>query len=360
MKNKLWYLLVVVFVVFTLAASASAGSTNNATSSGSTHTITDMAGADVTIPTNITKVANMWPASNSVMLCLGDGDLLVGTMDLTKKNYWSKFVYPDIVNVPTVSDNAEEMMKLDPDLIITPTQVTAEKFRSVGLPAIDLYFNNYSSMKKAFTLLGGILGGTNVEKAEKWSNLIDSQIATVKAAIGDIPEEKRPLVYYIQGQTNQGLYATFPGDSIMGDWCDIAGGEFASKKLNLTLNGEVAKVNSETILSMNPDVIIIGGFAQHDLYKELMSSPEWKDINAVKNNRVYTNPNGLFPWERFGMESALQIPFAASVIHPELFKVNLIDEVKNFYKEFMDIELTDKQAQNMIDGYGPNGEEYKN
>jgi iron complex transport system substrate-binding protein len=314
-----------------------------------------MSGAEVTIPANVSRVVNLWPASNSVMLCMGAGDLLAGTMDITKTNYWSQLVYPDIVDVPTASDNPEDLMNLKPDLIITPTEKTAEKLRSLGLPAVNLYFSDYDSMKKAFTLLGDILGEPYAGKAAKWCDLIDSQISRVESTLGDIPEKDRPVVYYIQGQTNSGLYSTFAANSIIGDWCTISGGEFASKKLELNENNVVTP---EAILALNPDIIIVGGFAQHELYDELMSSPEWKEINAVKNSRVYTNPNGLFPWERFGMESALQLPFAASVIHPERFTVDLVEEVKSFYKEFVGIELTDEQAKNMINGYGPNGESY--
>lgn len=355
MNYKLLNLFITVILLCTIVAGVYAG-TDTTKTSGSTRTITDMAGTEVTIPESVTKVVNLWPASNSVMLCMGAGDLLVGTMDITKQNYWSQLVYPNIVNVPTASDNAEELMKMNPDLIITPSKETAEKLQGLGLPTVYLYFSDYDSMKKAFTLLGDILGGDYIDKAKKWGELVDSQTTSVKSAIGSIPENERPVVYYIQGQTNRGLYTTFAAKSIMNDWINIAGGEFASKKLELDKNGAVTP---EAVLSLNPDIIIIGGFAEHDLYNELMNSPQWKDIKAVKNNRVYLNPNGLFPWERFGMESALQIPFAASVIHPESYKVNLVDDVKKFYKEFVGIDLTDKQAQYMIDGYGPNGEEYK-
>ena len=76
---------------------------------------------------------------------------------------------------------------------------------------------------------------------------------------------------------------------------------------------EGTNATAEEVLALNPDIVIIGGPAQHELYDELMADAAWKDINAVKNNRVYTNPNGLFPWERFGMESTLQIKFAAVI-----------------------------------------------
>lgn len=357
MKKNPIYFVFVLFFLCSVTAGVFAAETGDKNPSVSTRTITDMSGTTVTIPTEISRVVNLWPASNSAMLCMGAGPLLVGTMDITKTNYWSQLVYPDIVNVPTASDNSEELLKIKPDLIITPNKETAEKLREVGLPAVYLYFSDYDSMKSAFTLLGEILGGEYIEKAQKWSDLVDTNIEKVQTSLGDIPEEEKPIVYYIQGQTNKGLYTTFVADSIMNDWTTIAGGKYAAKELDCDKNGVVTP---EAVLNLNPDIIIIGGFAQKALYDELMNTPEWKEINAVKNNRVYTNPNGLFPWERFGMESALQIPFAASVIHPDLYSIDLVDEIKKFYNEFVGIELTDVQAQNMIDGYGPDGEEYKN
>lgn len=264
-----------------------------------------MTGAEVVIPAEIHTVVNLWPASNSVMLCMGAGDKLVGTTAFTKKLFWSQKVYPGIVDVPVATDNVEELLTLSPDLIITPQQKTAETLRAAGLPAICLMFSDYDTMKQAFTILGQAFGGEYIEKAAKWSDLVDQNTARVQAAVGSIPEDKKPVVYYIQGQSNQGLYATFSANSIMEDWTEVSGGIFASTLLNLS--GTTA--SAEDVLALNPDVVIIGGPAQHELYEELMAAEEWKGINAVKNGRVYTNPNGLFPWERFGMESALQILF---------------------------------------------------
>ncbi|ABN07882.1 periplasmic binding protein [Methanocorpusculum labreanum Z] len=346
------FLLILVSLVLILTISA-AGCVD-VSQSPSNRTITDMNGAEVVIPAEINTVVNLWPASNSVMLCMGAGDKLIGTTSFTKSLYWSQKVYPAIVDVPVGTDNVEELLALSPDLIITPQKATAEKLRAAGLPAICLMFSDYDTMKQAFGILGEALGGDYVEKAAKWSDLVDENKARVQAAIGDIPEDEKPVVYYIQGQSNQGLYATFSANSIMEDWTETAGGIFASTRLNLTGN----TASAEEVLALNPDVIIIGGPAQHELYDELMASEEWKEINAVKNGRVYTNPNGLFPWERFGMESALQILFAASVIHPDLFQVDMVSEVQDFYKEFVGIDLTKEEAQNMINGYGPNGETY--
>ena len=317
-----------------------------------TKIITDIAGNEVEITNNVEAVVNLWPASNAAMLCMGAGDLLVATTDFTKSLPWSQFVYPDIVDIPTATDNVEELMEVKPDLIITPQNDLAISLRDAGLPAVNLMFANYEDMKRAFAILGDALGEEYAIKAAKWSEMVDNNIAEVSASLGEIAEEDKPIVYYIQGQSNQGLYATFRGDSIMNDWVTYGGGIFASALMEL----EGTEATAEEVLSLNPDVVIIGGPAQHELYEELLADDAWVDINAVKNGRVFTNPNGLFPWERFGMESALQIKFAASVIHPELYQVNLVAEVQDFYRDFVGIELTDEEAQNMINGYGPNGE----
>lgn len=333
-------------------AAAPSPQTPQPTAASGKRVITDMSGAQVEIPAQVKKVVNLWPASNAAMLAMGAGELLAGTHAYTKTLHWSHYVYPGLKDVPTATNNAEELMKLSPDLIITSGDDAAKTLRNAGLPAVNMMFSNFDSMKKAFKTLGEAFGQPYADKVAAWSKLVDANIARVQKAVGDIPEDKKPVVYYIQGST---LYDTFAADSIMNDWTTIAGGVFASKKLNLTSN----KVTPEEILKLNPDIVIIGTEAQHKLYDEIMASKEWADIKAVKNKRVYTNPLGLFSWERFGMESALQIPYAATIIQPELFKADMAAETKEFYKTFVGVELTDKQAENMLKGYGPNGEAYQ-
>lgn len=377
MKSKKAYLCFLLSVVLMVSVLVSCGTESNKTASptaaasqaaggntsqpspeateeaaADTKIITDMGGAQVTIPAQVKRVVNLWPASNAAMLSMGAGGLLAGTHSYTKTLHWSSFVYPDLTDVPVATNNAEELLKLDPDLIITVGDEAAQTLRNAGLPAVNMMFSNYDSMKKAFTTLGDAFGDPYVEKVARWIELVDGNMARVTEAIGDIPQEDRPVVYYIQGPT---LYDTFAGDSIMNDWTTYGGGAFASKLLNLQGN----KVTAEEILKLNPDIIIIGTEAQHKIFDELMAAEEWQDINAVKNKRVYTNPLGLFSWERFGMESALQLLYAASIIQPELFQVDIAAETQAFYKTFVGVELTEDQVENMLKGYGPNGETYQ-
>lgn len=87
-------------------------------------------------------------------------------------------------------------------------------------------------------------------------------------------------------------------------------------------------------------MIIVGGAYQHVLVDQLKNTDGWKDLKAVKNNRVYTNPYACFNWDRFGLESNLQIEYALMAIQPEIAAENGIDReymvnrIIEFYKQY--------------------------
>ena len=75
-----------------------------------------------------------------------------------------------------------------------------------------------------------------------------------------------------------------------------------------------------------------------------------------KTKKVYVNPAGVFSWDRYGAEGALQILWAAKTLHPELFKdVDIAAETKKFYKEFLHYDLSDKEVGYILNGLDPEG-----
>lgn len=81
MMKKLLLLLVFLVLILTISAAGCIYVSQPAVN----RTITDMNGAEVVIPAEINTVVNLWPASNSVMLCMGAGDKLIGTTSFTQK-----------------------------------------------------------------------------------------------------------------------------------------------------------------------------------------------------------------------------------------------------------------------------------
>lgn len=62
---------------------------NETETTDGTRQITDMAGNTVTIPEKVERVVNLWPSSNSAMLAMGAGELLVGTQEFTQGLPWA-------------------------------------------------------------------------------------------------------------------------------------------------------------------------------------------------------------------------------------------------------------------------------
>lgn len=99
-------------------------------------------------------------------------------------------------------------------------------------------------------------------------------------------------------------------------------------------------------------MIILGegcGSLDHSAYAGLFSG-----LSAVKQHRVFANPAGVFPWDRYGVESALQVPWAAQVLHPALFAdVDMVKMTRDFYQRFFDYPLTAAQAQRILHALPP-------
>lgn len=353
MKKTLAILLALCFV-FSFAACNQTSKDDDQTQQtpSDSVTVTDMSGTEVTIPLPVETVVNGWPASNSVMLLIGAGPLLTGTMQATIDNEWSQLIYPEIVNTPVIDTNVEEILAADPDLYITSNSELAAQVREAGIPAVNLMFSDYETMKESFTILGKILGGTYQEKLEKWCQYQEDWEKTITEKLKDIPEEDKPILYYCSAQQSDSLTATFATDSICGSWTTICGarylGSFAS-------DPNASELTEEEILEINPDVIIVGGIQQASAYEKLKDNEVWSDVNAVKNEKYYLAPMGIFSWCRFGMESAMMLPWLAQTLYPDIFTdIDMNQIVYEFYKDFAGVELTDAQIANMLVGLGPN------
>lgn len=330
-----------------------------------TVTVTDMSGDSVTITGEVTKIVNLWPAGTSSFFVMGAGDLIVGLAvnNPGTMNAWTQLFYPDCVNIPALggtTPSVEEIANLDPDLVIihptTAQEGFAEKIRDIGIPAININFSDYETMIQAYTMLGEVLGGEYQEKLSTWCSEVETKLEKVRNLTAGIAEADRPVVYYIGGQTDS-LTTTMPANSIITDWVESAGGVYASSLLEIT----ASEVTPEAVFELNPDAIVIGGVYQHVEKNALTTTNGWKDLKAVTTGRVYTNPYGCFNWDRFGLESQFQINYALLCIQPEIAAENGIDresmisEIIDFYKTYTGYELTQEQAEYMLDGLGPDG-----
>ena len=324
-------------------------------------TITDMGGTEVTINGEVKSIINLWPGGTTSFFVMGAGDLIkgVGHNGPAVMNDWTEFFYPGAREIPCLTSTEptiEEVLNINPDLVIMHPRSARGTLQAdliaAGIPTVNLNFMNYDDMSKALTTLGEILGGEYQEKLNYWVSTLNEKKEKLEALTADVPEEEKPVVFYSAGMGDS-LLGTLAGGSIVDQWVTTAGGRLATKDVTLTENDEIT---AEELFNINPDIIMVGGSFQQKLLKELKESDEWKDLKAVTDGKVFNSPYGCYNWDRFGMESLLELDYAFMCFYPELAAENgiteesMVKEVIDFYQYFNGKEMTEEEASNMLAG----------
>lgn len=349
MKRIVVFLLAIITALCMLAGCGTENASQGKQSA--TRVVKDIDGTEVTIPKDITKVADLWHANNQVVLMLGGADTLVSTTKNVQGLPWFAQVYPRIKEIPApvkgTDVQMEEIQKVNPQVVLASNKNQIEMARNAGIPAVRVNFADYDGLRKTVTITADVLGGKAPEIAKQYIAYLDGKIKFAEERTKSIDDANRPSVLHIVGGDN--LLKVDGHKTIIDEWIRYAGGKNA-----ITADGPQITVTIEEIVKADPDIIIIGGTQSRKGIDQLMNDPQWASLKAVQNGRVYSNPVGTFNWDRYSAESALQILWAAKLIHPELFSdVDLIKETQEFYKTFLHYDLSADDAQRIIAGEGP-------
>lgn len=340
--------------------SANAKSQTNSTEQKSTQKkiITDAAGEKVEIPSKINKIADGWPAHNEVVTMLGYGNKIVSTILSKKAMPWLYVVNPNmnkaLVDFTNEDVDTEQLLKTKPDIVFLPlNSKSAAKIKELGIPAVQLNFTDYESLKQCFKLTGQILGSDAEKKSSEYISYLDNNLKKIKAVTDKIPEDKKLKVLHLTSFSP----ITVDGSNTMIDsWIKAAGGINAASEIT----GNNKEASMEQIIKWNPDVIIISSNTLTDTksavknINDLYSNPQWSQIKAIQDKKIYINPSGAYLWDRYGADEALQFQWAAKTLYPSKFKnLNMTSITKTFYKDFLNYDLTTDQTNRMLKGLPP-------
>ena len=308
------------------------------------------------IPTQIKRIGDAWPAHNEVLCMLGVGDKIVATTTVAAQRPWMKVINPQMNQAVTAFDNAgvslETLMAAKPDIVfMNLNNKSGPRIADLGIPVVQLTFNDFDSLKECFRLTGDILGGEARQRAEKYISYLDLKLNQITRITAGIPPEQKPKVLHIRRLAP--LMVDGKG-SIIDAWISIAGG------INVADSG--GEVSMEQILAWDPDVIILGNtaLAQNGVedgiktMAEILNDGKWQRFRAVQQGKVYTSPEGVFFWDRYSAEEALQIQWAAKTLHPDKFAdIDITQETQYFYRNFLNYDLSTEEATRIIDGRPP-------
>lgn len=320
-----------------------------------TKVIKDVDGQEVTVPVTPERVANLWHANNQVILTLGGAPKLSATTHYVTTIPWFRQVYPDITKVPAPiaanNDlNMEALLATKPDVVLVSSEKQAEAVRQAGLTAVRVGFSDMNGLMQTVNLTAEVLGTQGAyERAQKYNAYMQKNLKLIEERLKDLPNSERPKVMHIGSGTK--VQNVSGSGIVIDEWIKIAGGQ------NVAADQKGMKdVSMEQITAYAPEVIIIGGDASAKGVQTIKSDAAWKDIPAVKNDKVIRNPYGTFNWDRYSTEEALQVLWAAKTLHPQKFAdVDMVKETQEFYSTFFGYSLSADDAQRILAGEAPEG-----
>jgi len=333
--------------------------------------VVDMAGRTVSIPVSPKKVATMQGSAYELLFMLGAKDQ-IGLVRSDHKALYplALLTNPDLKNYPAISGvgpqspvNVEEFISKGVDLVIYwNIAQEIDKLNKAGIPVViisELGFkpNNIDEAlrdtTKQVAFLADLLGGDAPQRYEEWKKYFDQTVTLIRSRTLTIPEDKRPVVYW--GNTwDTNILSTYTLNSRIYEVA-LCGGKLVS----VEKGGQFPETTKEQLLAWGPDVIIVDNHGHNPgkIIEDLKTNPDWSSMPAVKNNRLYRIPAGVFFIDK-GTARPLCFYWLAKQLHPDLFQdVDLIKEAKYYYKTFYNYELSTAEAERLLAGWmegGPN------
>lgn len=312
-----------------------------------TREVTDDAGKQVVLPAKVERIADAWYAHHSLLMTLGAGGQIVATVNHPQSQPWMFHIQPSLnqaLSVKGTTFNVESLLAKKVDVVfVSAGNRDAVALRQAGLPVVEMKFTDFDSMKRSLRTTAQVLGTPQAsQRAEDYIRYLDDHLQAINAKTASLTEQQRPRVLHIQSLNPLKVDGS---DTLIDQWIRAAGGRNAATGLK----GNMQPVSAEQLLVWQPDVIILAASAG-DISTSAYAS-QFALLDAVKQGHVWRNPAGVFPWDRYGTETALQIQWAAQKLHPQLFSgLDMLQVTQDFYRRFFDYPLTSAEAGKIIAG----------
>lgn len=326
-------------------ASPAASPPASTATTAATRTVTDMEGRTVELPGTVTKVVTLGsvPVINSFLFALGKGDLIGNGLpdNFTRDDRW-KFQYvfaPQIENLPVMQGDGstplvEEIVKAQPDVVLTMVPAHAEQLSKLGLTVIVLRWQNDEDVKQVVTMLGEALDVP--DRAASYVTTFDTILAEVAAEVSGVPDADRVSALSLDPKGMGQPHA------IAQWWIAKAGGTAVTAGNTV----ESLKFDAEQVVAWNPQVIFVNDAGSIATTK---AEPKFAPVRAVVDGRIYAMPIGAHLWGNRTSEQPLSVAYAAAQMYPDrVSKEELTAWTKRFYTDAFHAALTDAQIADIL------------
>lgn len=316
-------------------------------------TFTDDAGRKVEIPAKLTKIAPSGPLAQ-IVLYTSSPDALVGISSDLPEN--AKGWIPDkYYNLPKFGQfygknanlNMEALTAAAPEAVIdigekkkTEKEDMDSLQKQLDIPVLFIEAT-LEHMDETYQKLGDLTGRKKEnDKLASYCKEVLSTAKKNKEKIGD----KQKTVYYAGGQ--DGLSTNAEG-SFHAEVFDVLGAKNVVSGMEVASKGEGTTISMEQLMQWQPDYILA---ATDAIYQQIKTDATWQTLTAVKEGHVYRVPDIPFNFLASppSVNRIMGLQWLGKVMYPDEYQDDLNKEIKEFYKDFYHVDLTQDQLTELL------------
>ena len=318
--------------------------------------IVDYAGRTVTIPTVV----------NRVYCAVPTGEAMVATLAPTKLIGWvnapteatMEYLPQELAEMPViggwmgqkVTANIEDIIKAAPEVIIYMSALAKtlesdeqpDKIQTqTGIPVVAVPAD-LEMTGDVYRTLGAWIG--EGERGKLLGDFYDEHLKEFEELLATVEEEDIPTVYY--AEEADGL-CTEPEGSQHTQVISFCRAINVAADVEMGAGQGLTPVSIEEVIGWNPEMILC--HSGYLLAEDILDNPQWADIQAIQNGRVYNTPAVPFNWfdRPPNVMRLLGIVWFANICYPQL-EIDVEGFVTEFFELFYNVELTEEQLEALV------------
>ena len=269
-------------------------------------TIIDGFGRTVEVPKNPQRIISIAPSTTEILFAIGLGDKVIGVDEYSDYPEEAK----DKEKIGTyLAPNIELIVSLNPDLILASDLTLKDSVTILeerGLTVVAFVPKNVPEIIQNIRLTGHITN--NTIEANNLADDLEERINAITSKTSNSTLH-RPMIYI-----EYYPYWTFGPGSFGNDLISMAGGT----NIAATTSAAYVEITNEFVVASNPEIIVFTASSMASTSVEDMTSRTgWKDIDAIKYNRIYTIDDDIVV--RPGPRIVDALEQLAELFHPDLF-----------------------------------------
>jgi len=302
--------------------------------------VVDATGVELYVPENgDTSIASVYAVAVPFIVALKLSDRVVAV------NYKSKFWADNVEGLGKAGSvgrgivDLELLAEYEPDVLVHRSNDprTYEAVSELGIPVMSIQAENFDEIVDTLDLMGRYFHAeSRAEEVKDWMN---GKFEKIAAIVQTIPEDQRITAIVMGGE----LGVVAGGDMLQSWMLEQAGAvsltrgiEDAAGNLDASIPTAWTNIGVESVFEMNPDQIFCTSSTVLDYtVDEILKSPAWSEVEAVKTGRVALIPAKWDAWDLPGINCALGTMWMLNRMYPDYFSREELEKEIDEYYMFM-------------------------